>query len=129
MMDERTKNRVILTLGILTVFLFIFMLSTCNSSRAQKNIAQREMAERIQLEENLDKLTKEKAALEEELRIKEEALKKEKGAHGKAMDELSGLQASYEKASLELEKTGRLKEALENDLKDALMNDTRSMKK
>ncbi|MDD4909800.1 MAG: hypothetical protein PHR44_03875 [Candidatus Omnitrophica bacterium] len=129
MMEERTKNRVILTLGIIAVFLFIFMLSTCNSSRAQRNIAQREMADRIQLEESMDKLMKEKAALEEELLAREEALTKEKNAHGKTMDELSGLRASYEKIGLELEKTVRLKEALENDLKDALMNSTRSMKR
>lgn len=118
-MEENIKNRVILILAILSIIFFMGAIRSCSTAKRLKAILMeldKEKAVSWDSEQKMNELKEKKAALEKEL----ESTKAENETIGKAL-----LQEQLVNQSLknELEKVTKLKETLEDDLKDALVND------
>lgn len=124
-MEEGLKNRLILALTILTIIFFIFSINSCFDSRRQKVAKDKEMALRMDLEEKLSKFTQEKAKLEDKIKAQEKAIEEEKKAHEETKSALSQEELINKALREELEKITKLKETLEEDLKEALVSPVR----
>lgn len=127
-MEESLKNRIILILSILTVILFIGLISSCNNTYRQKLARDKEMSSRLDMEEKMGKFSQEKTVIEEKLKASQKELDEEKAAYqatGKALVQEQLVNISLKD---ELTKVTRLKEALEEDLKEALTAGKKSKK-
>lgn len=113
-MGEAVKSRIILILSVLTVIFFIGTIGSCGSARKQKIAKDKEMATRLDLEENTGKLESQIASLSQQLQ-------QEEVAHETTRKALLQEQLLNETLKEELEKVTKLKEALEEDLKEALI--------
>lgn len=119
-MEESLKNRIILILSILTVILFTGLISSCNNTYRQKKARDKEMSSRLDMEEKMGKFSNEKSIIEEKLKASQKELEEERQAHqatGKALAQEQLVNISLKD---ELDKVTRLKDALEEDLKEAL---------
>lgn len=118
-MEENLKNRIILILAILTVIFFMGTIHSCGASKHLKTTLMeldKEKSASWDSQQQMNELKNDKAALEKEL----EGLKAENEAGKKSL-----LQEQLVNQSLkdELEKVTKLKETLEGDLKEALVQD------
>jgi len=120
-MEESLKNRVILILGILTVIFFIGTLSSCNSSLRNKSARDKEMAARLELEERMSKSSQDKASVEKQLAAATQQLEEEKAGRQASEKALLQEQLVNQSRREELQKVTKFKEALEEDLKEALV--------
>ena len=119
-MEENLKNRIILILAVANIILFLGSLGSCNHASRQKAVRQRETITRFNLQEQMDKLMKEKAALESRLKLASQGLEEEKTAHELDKKTLQEKQIVIGVLEAEIERLGKLKDHLENDLKEAL---------
>ena len=119
-MEEAIKNRIILILAILTVILFISTISSCSNAYRQKVARDKEMAARLDLDERMNKFSQEKTVLEDKLKAKEKEVEEEKASHEETKKALVQEQLVNQSLKEELQKVTKLKDALEEDLKDAL---------
>jgi len=113
-MEEAIRNRIILILSILTAIFFIGTVGSCGTARKQKIARDKEMITRLGLEEKTTELEKKVASLVQEVEV-------EKAAHGATNKALLEEQLAAQATKEELHKVTKLKEALEEDLKDALV--------
>jgi chromosome segregation ATPase len=127
-MEEGLKNRVILILGILSVIFFVSTIGSCSNAGRQRQARDKEMVTRLELEEKMSKFSQEKAGLEEKLQAAEKQLQEEKTAHEVTQKSLRQEQLVGQSLKSELEKVTRLKETLEEDLKEALSKGKTSKK-
>ena len=116
-MEENIKNRVILILAILSIIFFMGAIRSCSTAKKLKMTLielDKEKAVSWDSEQKMNELKKGKAALTKEL----EDTKTENEATQKVL-----LQEQLVSQSLkeELQKVTKLKETLEDDLKDALV--------
>lgn len=107
-MDEAVKNRVILILIILNLIFFFWAIGANASSKKQNASLQKEMALRLGLEEEKENFSKSIKQTQEQLDAAQKSLIQEQLAN-KALKE-------------ELEKVNKLKDTLEENLKNALVN-------
>jgi len=127
-MEESIKNRIILILSILSVILFIGLISSCNNTYRQKLARDKEMSSRLDMEEKMGKFSQEKSVIEQKLKAAQKELDEERQAHqatGKALVQEQLVNISLKD---ELVKVTRFKEALEEDLKEALTAGKKSKK-
>jgi hypothetical protein len=118
-MDEILKNRILIILAILSSIFFFGTLSSCNSAMRQKVARDKEMAARLALEEKMSKFSQEKSVLEEKVKAKEKEaqdLTETLEATKKALVQDQLVNASLKE---ELQKETKLKEALEENSKEA----------
>ena len=127
-MEETLRNRLILVLGILTVIFFIGTVGSCSNAHRQKVARDREMATRLELEENMNKFIQEKGAIQEKVNTLSRELEEEKVAHQASKKALLQEQLVNQSLKEELGKVIKLKEALEEDLKEALVESKKSRK-
>lgn len=120
-MEEGIKNRIIFILAILTVIFFIASLNSCSNAYRQKSARDKEMAARLDLEEKTNKFAQEKTIAQEQLNTKDKELEEEKAAHQATKKALVQEQLVNQSLKEELQKVTKLKEALEEDLKEALV--------
>jgi small-conductance mechanosensitive channel len=120
-MEEAFKGRLIVILSILVAIFFIGTVGSCSSAGRMKSSRDKEMASRLDLEEKVSKILQDKVSSEERLKAAGAALETEKAAH--EADKKALLQEQLVNQSLkeELNKVTKLKEALEEDLKEALV--------
>ena len=114
-MEEKIKNRVIIILSILALIFLIASVGSSSNRRKQRDGLQKERAIRLGLEEKVDILTKERAALKldlDKINPEYEAAKK-----SLAQEELVNKELKDE-----LQKLNLLKEQLEENLKETLIN-------
>lgn len=121
-MDEVLKNRLVIILAILSAVLFFGTLSSCNSAIRQKAARDKEMAARLALEERTSKYVQEKSVCEEKVKAKENEAQELKIALEAAKKALVQDQLVSQSLKEELEKITKLKESLEEDLRQALVN-------
>ncbi|MEW6101638.1 MAG: hypothetical protein AB1481_05030 [Candidatus Omnitrophota bacterium] len=114
------KNKVVLILSVLCVVLFVAMASSCSRAYQQQALRTKEMSARLDSEEKLNKLSEEKAHLEEKIKSAQKALGEEKTGHESTKKALTQEQMINQSLKEELAKVNKLKEALEEDLKKAL---------
>ncbi|MCX5698878.1 MAG: hypothetical protein NTX01_04195 [Candidatus Omnitrophica bacterium] len=127
-MGEALKNRIVIILAILSAVFFFGTLSSCNSAIRQKAARDKEMVARLALEERTSKYAQEKSALEEKAKAKEDQVQELKVALEAAKKDLVQDQLVSMSLKEELQKVTKLKETLEEDLKQALVNGNKSKK-
>ncbi len=127
-MDEQLKNRLVIILAALTVIFFFATLSSCNSAMRQKTARDKEMSARLQLEEKMSKFSQEKSALEEKAKAKEKEADEAKQGFETTKKVLVQEQLVNESLKEELQKVTKLKETLENDLRNALVAEKKAKK-
>jgi len=120
--EETLRNRLILISGILNILLLLVAVGSCNNAIQQKKLKEKEMYNRLTSEEKIDKYVRERAILEEKLKKTEDDLQEEKAAGEATRKALVQEQLVNQSLKSELEKINRLKEALEEDLKEALIS-------
>ena len=121
-MDEALKNRSVIILAILSAVFFFGTLSSCNSAMRQKAARDKEMIARLALEERTSKYAQEKSALEEKTKAKENQVQElevslEAAKKALVQDQLINLSLKED-----LQKVTKLKETLEEDSNQALLN-------
>jgi hypothetical protein len=119
--EENLKGRLGLVLGILNVIFLLLWVSSCNDVRKFKNARDKEMNTRLGFEEKLGEFTKQKTILEDKLNNIQQELAEGKAALESTKKSLIQEQLIANSLKSELEKISRLKEALEEDLKEALV--------
>jgi len=125
-MEESFKNRIILILGILTVIFFIGTVSSCSNAKRQKVARDKEMAARLDLEEKMNKFGQDKLTLEKKTDALSQELTGEQAAHETTKKALLQEQLVNESLKKEALKLTKLKEKLEEDLKEALVAGSKS---
>ncbi|MFH1577814.1 MAG: hypothetical protein ABIC18_01915 [Candidatus Omnitrophota bacterium] len=117
-MRGNSKNEIIIALSLLMVIFFISSISSCQSSAKQKKIVNQEKRLRMGLEEKAMALSSQNLVLEQKIIQLEESFKQEElisQAREEALKkEISGLEEG-------LAKVNKLKERLEDNLKEALI--------
>lgn len=121
-MDEGAKNKLILILGILAVLFSLTSIVSCANSQKQRAGRNREIATRLDLEEKMSVIEREKEAMGRKLDALAGGLETEREARQAAEKLLLQEQSLNQNLQAELEKISRLKETLEEDLKEALVN-------
>jgi hypothetical protein len=108
------KDRIIVILAMLAAVFFIGTIGSCSNAFQQKKARDKEMALRLDLEERVSKF-------QNQINKRDEAFEAEKLAHSTTSAALSEAQSTIEKLKSELKKVGKLKDTLEDDLKEALV--------
>jgi len=113
-MDEQLKDRILIALAILTVICLILAINSSIAVQRHKKTLQKEMVLRLDAEEKLTDLAPKIAELENTKSNLEGTTKS-----------LENLQVINKELRAELEKMTKLKETLEEDLKEALIKTRR----
>jgi len=121
MEENIIKNRIIIALSIVVLMLLVSNISSCSSAYRSRNARDKEMATRMGLEEKMSAFTQQKASVEEKIAQLNKTLEEEKGAHQTTKTLLSQEKLINDSLKDELEKVIKLKESLEEDLKEALV--------
>jgi len=127
-MEENLKSRIILILGVLTVIFFVSTIASCSNAGRQRSLREKEMVTRLDTEEKMSKFAQEKQALEAKLNAATQSLEEEKAAQGATKKALLQEQLVNQSLKDELQKVSKLKEALEEDLKEALASKAKAKK-
>ena len=120
MIKDLLKEKPVVALAALSGILLLFNIGSCVNSYSQDSARKKEMMQRMDLEERLNKFTQEKSATLEKLKAKEKELEAEKSSSESAKKALTQEQLVCRNLKEELEKVTRVKENLEEDLKKAL---------
>ncbi len=111
------KNKIILALGLLTIIFFIASIKSCQNMARQKELVNQEMRTRMELEEEVLNLSKRNTDLEQQMKQLQEALTEQETNYQSGQQVLN--QEVVELRG-ELERITKLKESLEENLKEAL---------
>jgi chromosome segregation ATPase len=125
-MEETIKNRIILVLSILALMFFIGSLKSCGNAYRQKQARDKEMAARLDLEEKISKISQQSSLLEEKMRGVRKEMDETKSELEQNRRALAQERSASQSLKEELNKVTKLKETLEEDLKEALVNDKSS---
>jgi len=118
-LNEALKNRIVIILAVLLTIFFFSSLSSCNSAMRIKASRDKEMANRIVLEERMSKFSQDRSSLEEKAKAKEKEAEELKQALDTAHKSLVQEQLINQSLKEELQKITKLKDTLEADLKQA----------
>ena len=121
-MEEFIKNRVIIASSIVGLIFLVVAVGSCHDALRQKAGRNKEMAARLDAEEKLSKYIQEKSTIDAQLAKITQELAAEKTAHQSTKSALLQEQLVNKSLKEELEKVIRLKEALEVNLKEALVD-------
>lgn len=120
MLEEGVKNRLILILGLLTIIFFLSTIGSCAGTQRQKSQIKKEMMSRLQAEEKLDSIQKQWDKQIADLKVLEAQLEEEKAANQATKKALVQEQTMNQSYKEEIDKLTKLKEVLEENLKEAL---------
>ncbi|MFH1191529.1 MAG: hypothetical protein V1670_04970 [Candidatus Omnitrophota bacterium] len=121
-MNEALKNRIVIILAVFLVIFFFGTLSSCNSAMRQRAARDKEMSARLALEERTSKYVQEKAALEEKVKVKDSQVQELRVALEATSNALVQDQLVNQSLKEELQKVIKLKEALEEQLMQILVD-------
>lgn len=110
------KNKKLLSLIILFLIFFIIALGSCSNIQKKKRLIQKEISQRMNLEQRLANFEGEKQKLENNLLVCQKELQELKQELETTKAALSQEQLINSSLKKELDKVNRLKEALEEDL-------------
>jgi septal ring factor EnvC (AmiA/AmiB activator) len=119
--EENLKGRLILILGISNAIFILLFFGSCNNGNKFKTARDKEMNIRLEAEQKLDEFTKQKTVLEEKISKVQQDLEQERAEMQSTKKTLAQEQMVSNSLKAELEKINRLKETLEEDLKEALV--------
>lgn len=129
MIEDALKNRIILIISTLCLIFFFWAIGAHSEIGKYKKNLNDELRKRIEIEEQNTNFLKEKSGLEGNIKQLAAQLEEEKAAHQATKKALVEEQAVNNSLKDEAEKMTRLKEALEEDLKEALMKQSQKTKK
>lgn len=119
-MEEGIKNRIIIILLVSVIILFISTISANLSARKLNKELVNQKDIKFELEKKFDSVLKEKTALEEEKKSLSTKLEEDKKEFEKVKKDLQAERLMTQALKDELEKMTKLKEKLEENLKEAL---------
>jgi len=120
-LDQNLKDIALIVLAALTLIFCLGTFSSCSNASRQKSAWRAEMTKRLDLEERMTKFSQEKSGLEEKAKAKAKELEVEQLANQTTKKALLQEQLINMSLKEELQKVTKLKEALEKDLKNALV--------
>jgi len=118
-LNDALKNRIVIILAIISVVFFFGTFSSCNNFRRQKARGDKEMAARLALEEKMNKFSQDRSTLEEKAKAKESEAQELKVTLESTNKSLIQEQLINQSLKEELQKVTKLKDDLEDDLKQA----------
>ncbi|MDD3233824.1 MAG: hypothetical protein WC583_03075 [Candidatus Omnitrophota bacterium] len=118
-MEESLKTRIIFILAVLSLICLIGMIGSCSSAFKKGAEYNGEMRLRLDKEEELLKVKREKTACMVEADRLKKALDEEKELSRSLKNELLQEKLVNQNLKEEMQKVARLKERLENELKDS----------
>ena len=118
---EVLKNRIVIVLGILNVIFMLIAVNSCSQSKKCIDVKRKEEIKRYDAERELNKVSSDKSAIEDKIQKVETALSQASADAESAQKALLQEQLITKSLKAELEKVSRLKDALEQDLKNALV--------
>jgi hypothetical protein len=124
--NDKLKIKVILVLGILTIIFLVTTVTSCNKILTIEKGLNLEKAQRFDVEAKAQKSGQEQAALSGQLKKTQDALQESVKEFEAAKKALIQSQLLTQALKAELNKLSKLKEALEEDLKQALVNGGKS---
>lgn len=113
------KNRIVIILAIISAIFFFSTLKSCTSALNQKSARDKEMAARLALEEKINNFSQERLTVEEKVKAKEKEVQDIKAALESTKAALVQSQLINQSLKEELQKVTKLKEILENSLREA----------
>lgn len=116
-MNESAKNRLIIALSILCVLFLLASIKSCSNAYRQKGARDKEMANRLDLEEKTSGLVRDKQIADEKLSAKEKELAQEAAARQAAQKALEQEQTACQSLKDELQKANSAKIAAEEQIK------------
>ena len=128
MMKGFLKEKPVVVLAILSLVLFVSNIGSCISSYSQHLERKKEMAQRMDTEEKMTKANQDKAALLEKFKVKDKELEDNKTALEATKKALAQEQLVCQSLKEELQKVSKLKEALEDNLKEAIAANKKAKK-
>ncbi|MFA5118494.1 MAG: hypothetical protein WC695_06535 [Candidatus Omnitrophota bacterium] len=121
-MNELMKNKITIVLAVLVIVFIAISFKSCNDTRQIQVLHRQESLKRMDLEEKMNKSSQSESRLAQQLKAAEQLLEEEKAAQQVIKKALVQEQLVNQSLKDELIKITRLKEALEEDLKEALMS-------
>lgn len=121
-MDEKLKTRAIIALGLFSLILVIVSMNSFGKNRSQEQKWRREAALRMDAEEKAQKSSQEAESLSSQLKKNQETLQENGRELETVKKSLLQEQMVNQNLKAELDKLSRLKQALEEDLKEALIS-------
>ena len=118
-MRKNSKNRIVFLMSLLCVVFFIFLLNSYNFIVKQKDLFNQEKLKRLEQEEKILNLTNTNLTLKQQLE-KLEQTRFQQEARFRELQEISNRQIL--ELQNELEKVSKLKDKLEESLKEALVS-------
>jgi hypothetical protein len=118
-MEESLKNRIILILSVLTLIFFIGTVGSCSSAYKKRSDYNNEMRLRLDKEEELLKVKREKTACMVAVDNLRKTLDEEKELTKSLKNDLLQEQLVNQNLKEELQKITKMNETLENGLKEA----------
>lgn len=118
------KNKLILISVLLNIILIVGTIGSYKAVRQQRLSWNKEMTQRLDLEEKLSNISRNQAVLEEKFKESEQELAEIKTRREALEKELTQERLVNQSLKNELEKMTNLQEALEEDLKEALLTIT-----
>jgi hypothetical protein len=119
---EVLKNRIVIILGVLNVIFLLIAINSCSQSKRCISVKRSEEIKRYDAEQELNKIAAERSAIEAKLQKTESVLVEEKAAVESTQKTLLQEQLISKALKAELEKMRKLNDALEQDLKNALVS-------
>ncbi len=125
-MGDMLKNKLVQILALVSALLLIASIKSCADSYRHKTARDKEMAQRLDLEEKLHKFTQEKTTVDQQAKKLSQELEADKAALQEAQNALAQEQQINKSLKGEIEKLTKLKDALEQNLKEALANSNKA---
>jgi hypothetical protein len=116
------KNRLAVILGILNVIFLLVAINSCSQNRKIIDVKRKEEIKRYDAEKELNKISSDKLRIEDEMKKLVQETAQEKADLESAKKTLLQEQLVNKSLKGELEKLSKLKDALEQDLKNALVS-------
>lgn len=115
------KNRIVIILGILNVIFLLVAVNSCTQGKKCIDVKRREEIKRYDAEQELSKISNEKVSIEARIQKAEATLAEATATIETTQKALLQEQLVNKSLKTEIEKVSRLKDALEQDLKNALV--------
>jgi flagellar capping protein FliD len=109
------KNNIVLALSLFSVLLFLGMFKSCSDAYKYRKLRDKEVVKRLDLEEKVDKLSRERNSEGDKLKGLTEELEAQKKARAQAEKALQAMQALKQ----DLDKADKEKVTAVEELKDA----------
>lgn len=129
LLPDKLKDKATFILLSTTLLFVLLAAVSCNNARLQQIEKNKQAVKAFDLEERLSKTAKDGSLLTEQLQDAQKALAKEQAEHAATNKVLAQEQLMNQSLKEEIQKVTKAKDALERDLKQALISEKPERKK